>query len=110
MPKLRKGDIVTFKAIVTNVADYDQGQQIAAKILPKGEELGWCLMTENAFQVDTLKLAVGDIVRRTDIARGEDGVSARFEVKAIFEGGQIATQKVGSKVVGILQLKNLERV
>ena len=56
MAKLRKGDIVSFKAVVTDVAPFPTKEnpnqtQIMANILPNGKHLGWCLPDENAFEV-----------------------------------------------------------
>jgi len=110
MPKLREGDIVTFTARVTRVADYDEDQQIMAKILPNGEEIGWCLPKENAFKPHTLVVKVGDTVRRINLRTGESGFSERYTVKAIFNDGQIAVQKLGCWPVEILKLENLERI
>ena len=106
MPKLREGDIVTFRARVTRVADYDEDQQILAKILPKGQEIGWCVPKENAFTPDELVLRVGDRARRVDMI-GEDNV---WEIKALFDDKQVAVQKIGNWPVQITVLDNLMRL
>jgi len=106
MTKVRPGDIVTFKAVVTRAADYDGGQQIMAKILPKGEEIGWCLPKENAFEVHETKLTVGDRVKMID----RPGHIDSWEVKAIFDNDQVAVQKVGNWPVEMANAKNLRRL
>lgn len=104
MAKLREGDTVIFKAVVTRVADYDDGQQISAKVLPDGAQMGWCLPKENAFYPDKLKIVVGDTVRhRTDDAN-------TYEVLAMFDDGQIAIRQVGLKSVQISSLNRVERI
>lgn len=104
MSKLRRGDTVIFKATVTDVADYGEGQQIQARIQPKGEHVGWCLMNENAFYPDKLAIGLGDKVRhRTDDAN-------TYEVMALFEDGQIAIRQVGLKTVQITHVNRIERL
>jgi len=103
MTVLRAGDTVVFKATVTRVADYDGGQQIMAKILPKGEEIGWCLPKENAFYPDQLALKVGDkVMHKTDDAN-------LYEVMAFFEDNQIAIRQVGTKPVQITSVNRVTR-
>lgn len=63
MKQLRKGDTVTFKAVVTDVADWNNGtQQICAKLLPRGNDLGWCVPGEYDFEAADRKVRVGDKV------------------------------------------------
>lgn len=103
---LRAGDVVTFKAIVTDVADYGVGeQQIQARILPRGEHVGWCIPKENAFEPHTLNLKVGDKVKMID----RPGHVDPWEVRAIFEGGQVAVQKP-RQPVEMANAANLRRV
>lgn len=106
MSKLRVGDTVVFKATVLRVADYDGGQQIMAKILPKGEEIGWCLPKENAFELHETKLKVGDMVKFVD----RPGHTDAWEIKAIFENDQIAVQKRGNWPVEMANAKNARRI
>jgi plastocyanin len=107
MTTLRKGDIVTFRAVVTDVADYDRGeQQIQAKILPKGESIGWCLQNENAFTIAETTLRVGDRVKFID----RPGHVDAWEIKAIFDNDQIAVQKVGNWPVEMANAKNARRL
>lgn len=103
---LRPGDVVIFKAVVTDVADYGQGeQQIQARILPRGEHIGWCIPKENAFEPQTLTLKVGDQVKMID----RPGHADPWEVKAIFDGGQVAVQKP-RQPVELANAANLRRV
>jgi len=103
--KVRPGDIVLFKAKVTRTADYDGGQQIMAKILPNGDEIGWCLPKENAFIISELTLQVGDQVKITD----RPGHTTPWEIRALFDTGQAAIQQ-GAQPIIMEQLKNLRRV
>lgn len=105
MAKLRKGDIVTFRAVVTDVAGQGE-QQIMAKILPKGKTVGWCLQNENGFEPAELTLAVGDRVRMID----RPGHADPWEVKAIFDNHQVAVQKVGNWPVEMADERNLKRI
>ena len=104
MSSLRKGDIVTLRALVTRVAPYDDGQQIMVKLLPKGEELGWLLQRETGFTPAEQPIAVGDKVRHcTDDAN-------TYEVMAMFDLGQIAIRVVGSKPVQMSHINRVERI
>lgn len=105
MTKVRVGDIVVFKAVVTRAADYDEGQQIMAKILPKGEEIGWCLPKENEFIISELKIKVGDEVKISD----RPGHNTPWVVRAIFETGQAAIQQ-GSLPITMEAVGRLRRV
>jgi hypothetical protein len=104
--ELRKGDIVTFKAVVESVAAYDGGQQIMAKILPKGAHIGWCLQHENGFEPHTLTLKVGDMVRMTD----RPGHTEPWEVMALFDNKQAAVKKRGEWPVQMANTDNLRRI
>lgn len=106
MTELRQGDTVTFKAVVTRVAPHDGGQQIMAKILPNGEEIGWCLQKENGFEPDTFVLKIGDRVKFVD----RPGHADPWEIKAIFDNDQIAVQKVGNWPVELANAKNARRL
>lgn len=105
MTQLRKGDTVTFRAIVTDVAPYDNGQQqIQARILPKGEHVGWCLQHENAFAPDELVISVGDRVRhKTDDAD-------TYEVMGLFPDKQVAIRKVGNWPIQMTTLNRITRL
>jgi hypothetical protein len=103
MTKLRAGDTVIFKAKVLSTAPHGDSQQIMAKILPNGEEIGWCLMNENAFYPDQLALKVGDkVMHRTDDAN-------TYEIMAFFDDGQVAIRQVGLKTVQMSHVNRIRR-
>ena len=65
MTKLRKGDTVLIRAVVTDVADYDRekGPQIMVNFTPKGQkQFGWMVPTEYDFRLDQPLIKVGDKV------------------------------------------------
>lgn len=105
MAALRKGDVVQLKAVVTSVAPYDGGQQIMAKLLPNGSEIGWLLQRETAFTIVEQPVAKGDVVRFKNDA---DGV--HYELLHFFEHNQIAVREVGGKNVQITSPNRVERV
>jgi plastocyanin len=103
--KLRKGDLVTFTAIVSDVGDYDNGeQQIMAQILPKGKTIGWCLQKENAFKPAEFKLRVGDRV-----AYNNRGAGDTYEVLFLTEH-QATIKKVGNWTAEMASLQHLRRL
>ena len=59
MTALRKGDVIQLKAVVTSVAPYDRGQQVMAKLLPNGSEIGWLLQRETAFSIAEQPVEIG---------------------------------------------------
>lgn len=106
MTKLRKGDIVTFKAVVTDVAKFNSGQQIMAKVLPNGEALGWCIPTENAFEPAELKLRAGDRVKWSQ--RSTDP-TAVYEILFLV-GKQATVRKEGREEAELAELRHLTRL
>ena len=107
MTKLRKGDVVHFKATVVDVADYsDAGQQIRAKLLPKGEEIGWCVPSEYDFKPAELVLKVGDRVRHVE--RG--GEAEIYEVMGLFANNQAAIRKLGNWPVEVVMFHHVRRL
>lgn len=106
MTPLRKGDIVTFQAVVTDVAKFNDGQQIQAKILPNGDQLGWCVPNENAFKPEKLSIKVGDRVQFLD----RPGHKDPWEIMAVFDHDQYAIKKVGNWPVEMASGKNMKRV
>lgn len=106
MSKLREGDIVTIRARVLRVAPYDDGQQIMARLLPNGEQIGWLLQKETAFEPAELMLKVGDTVKFDD----RPGHAEGWEIKAIFDNDQIAVQKHGHWPVEMADAKRARRV
>lgn len=106
MAEIRVGDIVTFKAVVTDTAPFGNGQQIMARIQPNGEEVGWCLPNENAFEPQTRTLKVGDKAKWSQRSTDRDAV---YEI--LFTTDLEATvRKVGNRVTEIASLKHLERI
>lgn len=69
--RVREGDIVTVRVLVTHVADYDNGQQIIGKMLPNGESVGWLLPDESQFYLDQHKFQKGDLVWMGGQRKGE---------------------------------------
>lgn len=105
MTRLRAGDTVIFKAVVTSTAPLDGGQQIMAKIEPNGETIGWCIPSENAFYPDQLKLSVGDEV--TVEGRPHDKV---YSIEAMFNDKQTAIKQRGCWPVEIVNTDKLRRI
>lgn len=107
MKTLRPGDLVTLTARVTRVAPHDlDGQQIEVKLLPNGEELGWLLQKEVAFEPKQLTLKVGDIVRKHSMI-GEDN---RWEIMALFDDNQVAVKKCGCWPINVITMSDVERI
>jgi plastocyanin len=108
MSKLRAGDIVAFKAVVTAVADYNSGQQIMAKLMPSGKELGWCTPREYDFKPTEFKLAVGDTVTWSQRTARD----LKYTVVYLSESGQQAAVRPtnGDSVVELAQTAHLTRI
>jgi hypothetical protein len=107
MTKLRAGDTVAFKAVVTDVADYNGDQQIRAKLFPSGKELGWCTPKEYNFIATEYVLKVGDRVRWNQ--RSTDP-TAEYEVLLLTKDGQATVQKVGNWTIEIARTQDLRRL
>ena len=78
--KIRAGDIVTVRILVTEVADYaskedPNGQQVMGRMLPRGGQLGWLVPQESKVTIDELQFRVGDSV---ELGQGQAVVLAIF--------------------------------
>lgn len=106
MAKIREGDIVTFKAVVTKVAAFGKDQQIMARIKPNGEEIGWCVPHENGFEPHTLTLKVGD---RAKWSQRSTDPTAEYEILFLTEH-EATVKKVGNWNTEVASLSHLRRI
>ena len=77
MTRIRVGDIVTVRILVTEVSDYrskghPDAQQILGTMLPRGDQVGWLVPQRTAFTLAEQVIRIGDTIYMNE-ARSRKG-------------------------------------